>query len=271
METDKQNLYDVVVIGAGQAGLAMGYYLHLQRKNFLMLDGASQVGQSWRDRYDSLRLFTPAEYCNLPGWPLLMPKGHYPTKDQIADYLQQYAQQFQLPIQLEQRVTSFYKAEGAFYIATSTHTFRAKQVVIAAGPFQKPYIPNFVTTPADHVVQLHSAYYRNPGQLPAGKVLVVGAGNSGAQIAVELAKTHEVHLSVRKKPRFSSLRMLGKSVFWWATKTGAIYASPTSRTGRKVMKKTDIVYGKELQQLLKKGQVPLRPEISGFAGATVQF
>ncbi|RNI26152.1 flavin-containing monooxygenase [Rufibacter latericius] len=261
LSPESGNSYDVIVIGAGQAGLAMGYYLHLQRKNFLLLDAAAQVGDSWRARYDSLRLFTPAEYCSLPGWPLLLPKGYYPTKDEIASYLQQYAAQFQLPVKLKQPVVSMSKANGTFQIQTPTQVCQARQVVIATGPFQTPFVPDIAKTLPPEITQLHSSQYRNPSQVPNGNVLVVGAGNSGAQIAVELAQTHEVQVSVKRKPRFSALRMLGQSVFWWATQTGAIYASPSSRVGKKVLQKSDVIYGQDFQKLLKKGEVLLRSEI----------
>ncbi|ALI99461.1 flavin-containing monooxygenase [Rufibacter tibetensis] len=268
---EQQTVYDVIVIGAGQAGLAMGYYLHLQQKNFLLVEAASQLGQSWRNRYDSLRLFTPAEYCQLPGLPLLLPEGYYPTKDEIADYLKQYANHFKLPVALGQKVVQVTKPDDLFYIQTTSQTFQARQVVIATSPFQTPFVPVYLTAPSERMVQLHSSQYRNPAQLSAGKVLVVGAGNSGAQIAVELAKTHEVHLSVKKEPKFSGLRKLGKSVFWWATKTGAIYASPTSLFGKKVLMNNDVIYGRELEKLLQNKQITLRPEITGFHQQEVLF
>ncbi|WP_210466598.1 flavin-containing monooxygenase [Rufibacter roseolus] len=267
----KQEIYDVLVIGAGQAGLALGYYLHQRKKNFLLLDASPRVGDSWRNRYDSLRLFTPAPYCNLPGWPLDLPKDHYPTKDEIAGYLEQYAQRFQLPLALEQKVVALTKASGIFQVQTQKQLFQARQVVIATGPFQTPFVPNYGTNPTDSVLQLHSSQYRNPVQIPAGKVLVVGAGNSGAQLAVELAHTHEVHLSVKKPPRFSSLQLLGRSVFWWATKTGAIYAPPTSVLGKKMLKQAEVIYSRELEMLLQKGEVPLRPEIRAFDQEQVIF
>ncbi|MGV3540929.1 MAG: flavin-containing monooxygenase [Rufibacter sp.] len=263
--------FDVVIIGAGQAGLALGYYLKQQNQHFVILEAAPRVGQSWRNRYDSLTLFTPSEYCQLPGYSLNLPNGHYPTKDQISDYLQDYAAYFGLPVALGQQVISVTKANGLFTSATISKTYQAKNVVVATGPFQAPFIPSFVTVPSEKVVQVHSAQYRNPAQLPAGSVLVVGAGNSGAQIAVELAKTHQVHLSVKKKPRFSGLRRLGKSVFWWGTKTGALYASPSSFLGKKMLWQNDVIYGRELEDLLEKNQIWLRPEIESFAKDTVQF
>ncbi|WP_205501656.1 flavin-containing monooxygenase [Rufibacter psychrotolerans] len=267
----KQETYEVLVIGAGQAGLALGYYLQQQKKNFLLLDASPRVGDSWRNRYDSLRLFTPAPYCNLPGWPLPLPKDYYPTKDEIADYLEQYAQCFQLPLALEQKVNSVTKTSGIFQVQTQKQLFLARQVVIATGPFQRPFVPNYATNPTDSILQLHSYQYHNPAQIPAGKVMVVGAGNSGAQLAVELAQTHEVHLSVKRPPRFYPLQLLGRSVFWWASKTGAIYAPPSSFLGKKMLKQADVVYGRELEVLLQKGEVQLRPEIRAFDQEQVIF
>ncbi|AKQ47403.1 hypothetical protein TH63_00870 [Rufibacter radiotolerans] len=253
-----------MVIGAGQAGLAMGYYLQQQDKRFLLLDKNKAVGQSWAERYRSLRLFTPAAYCHLPGWPLSSPNGTYPTKDQIATYLQEYARHFQLPVLLNQTVSALTKNGGIFQVQTQQQVFQARQVIIATGPFQTPFVPTFSPAPASGILQLHSSAYQEPGQLPPGKVLVVGAGNSGAQITVELSQTHEVNLSVRKPPRFSSLRKLGKSVFWWATKTGAIFAPPHSFLGKKMLRQTDVIYGRELEQALQKKSITLRPELSRF-------
>ncbi|RNI33131.1 hypothetical protein EFA69_01550 [Rufibacter immobilis] len=264
-------LYDAIVVGAGQAGLAMGYYLKQQNQRFLLLEQSLAVGQTWRDRYDSLKLFTPAEYCALPGLPLSLPQGHYPTKDQIADYLHRYAQHFRLPVLLRQKVVSLTREGNLFHLQTTQHHFQARQVIVATGPFQVPFIPTYATAPGKEVVQVHSAQYRNAGQLPAGRVLVVGAGNSGAQIAVELSQTHEVHLSVKKPPRFSPLRKWGKSVFWWATKTGAIYAPPSTFLGRKLLQQNDVIYGHELEQALKKREITLRPLIIGFNQQHVYF
>ncbi|AMM52870.1 hypothetical protein TH61_09350 [Rufibacter sp. DG15C] len=264
-------MYDVLIIGTGQAGLATGYYLKGQGRHFLIVEAAASIGHSWRSRYDSLTLFTPVEYCQLPGLPLRLPTGHYPSKDQIADYLEQYAQHFQLPIAFRQRVTSVSKRDGVFTVKTNNQTFQARQVVIATGPFQKPYIPSYTTSLNPEVVQLHSAHYRSPSQLPIGPVLVVGAGNSGAQIAVELSRTHAVHLSIRKKLTFSSLKKWGKSVFWWGTKTGALFAPPSTFLGKKLYRQQDVIYGRELEKAIAHGEVKVCPEIAGFEGKEVFF
>ncbi|GAA4306009.1 flavin-containing monooxygenase [Nibribacter koreensis] len=264
-------MYDVLVIGAGQAGLATGYYLKEQGKQFLLVEAAATVGYSWRSRYDSLTLFTPAEYCQLPSFSLDLPKNHYPTKDQIADYLEQYARHFQLPISFNQTVTSVSKADGVFIIQTNIQTFQARQVVIATGPFQKPYIPQYSTSLNPQVLQVHSSQYQNPSQLPAGPVLVVGAGNSGAQIAVELSQTHAVHLSIRKKLAFSSLTKWGKSVFWWGTTTGVLFAGPSTFLGKKLYRQQDVIYGRELEKAIDSKQIQVRSEIADIDEQEVLF
>ena len=173
---------DVLVIGAGQAGLAVGWHLREQGiRSFLLLDAGPEVGHVW----DSLRLFTPSEYDGLPGMPFPAPAGTYPTKDQVADYLRGYAAAFELPVRLNTRVTWLTKTGDMFRADTSTGTVTARHVVIATGPFQTPVIPRMARDMAADVAQVHSAHYRDPGRLPDGPVLVVGAGNSGLQIAAE--------------------------------------------------------------------------------------
>lgn len=211
--------FKTVIIGAGQAGLAVGYYLAKQAHNdFIILDGNGRVGDVWRRRWESLRLFTPAEYNNLPGLPFPVPAGHLPLKNEVADYLEAYAQRFDLPVCLNTLVESVTHDGDHYIITTSSRTHKANNVVIAAGAFHTPYIPEFNAALDPNIQQLHSSEYRIPDQLQAGTVLVVGAGNSGVQIATELAETRNVWLSGRDTgviPR----RLLGKDFFWWLTRT----------------------------------------------------
>src|ERR671917_329309 len=179
--------FDTIVVGGGQAGLSAGYYLAEQRTNFVILDAADRVGDAWRRRWDSLRLFTPARYDGLPGMPFPAPGGYYPTKDEMADYLEAYADRFDLPVRTGVRVGSLYKEGGFYLLASNAGRFEACNVVVASGPLQRPRIPAFAANLDQAIFQLHSSTYRNPDQLPAGNVLVVGAGNSGAEISVELA------------------------------------------------------------------------------------
>jgi putative flavoprotein involved in K+ transport len=186
---------DTVVAGGGQAGLAMGYYLSRQHSDFVILDAAARVGDTWRNRWDSLRLFTPAFHSGLPGMPFPAPGRSFPTKDQTADYLEAYADRFQLPVRLGQRVQSLSPHDGGYLLRAGDERYTAKHVVVATGPYHHPHIPSFAAALDPTITQLHSSHYRNPDRLPAGDVLVVGAGNSGAEIAVELAATRRTHLS----------------------------------------------------------------------------
>jgi putative flavoprotein involved in K+ transport len=223
---------DALVIGAGQAGLAVGYHLSRHGLRFLLVDAAPELGHSWRSRWDSLRLFTPAEYSALPGMPFPAAAGTYPGKEQVASYLQAYAVRFDLPVLLNTRVhhvdrspASGSHGGGLFRVTTSQGTLWARQLVVATGPFQRPDVPDVGSGFSPVVAQLHSSAYRNPTDLPpadAGKVLVVGAGNSGLQIALELSRTREVHLAAGTRQKTVPQRPLGRDLFWWLTKTGII-------------------------------------------------
>jgi putative flavoprotein involved in K+ transport len=213
---------DVLVVGAGQAGLAVGHHLARRGLQFLLVDGAPAIGHSWRTRWDSLRLFTPAEYSALPGMAFPAPRGTYPSKDQVADYLEEYAARFELPVMLSTRVDDVTRVDGLFRVGTSQGTLWARQVVVATGPFQQPLIPAPAGGFATSVRQLHSSAYRNPTDLPDGPTLVVGAGNSGLQIALELAETREVHLAVGTRQKAVPQRPLGRDLFWWLTKSGIL-------------------------------------------------
>jgi putative flavoprotein involved in K+ transport len=184
---DSVRRFDTIVVGGGQAGLAVGHYLVKQRRNFVILDAGGRVGDTWRGRWDSLRLFTPARYDGFPGMPFPAPGGYYPTKDEMADYLEAYSDRFDLPVRTGVRVGSLGREEGRYFLVSNAGRFEAENVVVATGPLQRPRIPTFAANLDPSIAQLHSSTYRNPGQLPRGNVLVVGAGNSGAEISVELA------------------------------------------------------------------------------------
>ncbi len=190
---------EVVVIGAGQAGLSVGY--HLARRNvrrFVIVDANARVGDSWRQRWDSLRLFSTAQYDGLDGMPFPAHPRYFPTKDEMADYLESYARHFMLPVQNGVRVDAVSPLGDRYLVSAGDRRFLAREVVVAMASYQKPWVPAFGGQLDPGTVQVHSAEYRNPGQLRPGKVLIVGAGNSGAEIAIELRRAgHEVVMAGR--------------------------------------------------------------------------
>lgn len=207
---------DVIVIGGGQAWLAMGYFLARQGRDFVILDGAERVGDAWRRRWESLTLFTPACYSALPGLAFPGDPERSPGKDEVAAYLEGYAARFRLPVRTGERVTSLRPGPAGWTAGTPAGSYEAAQVVVATGPFQRPAVPALARGLPPGVVHLHSAEYREPAQLPAGEVLVVGAGNSGVQIAEELSATHRVVLAVGERmPRLRSECSAGASSGGW--------------------------------------------------------
>jgi putative flavoprotein involved in K+ transport len=180
--------FPVVVIGAGQAGLSVGYHLARLGLRFVILDAEARVGDVWRRRWDSLRLFTPARYDGLDGMPFPAPPASFPTKDEMADYLEAYAARFHLPVRGGVRVEALFRRGGRYVIRAGALEFEADQVVVAMASYQRPKLPAFAAELAPDIVQLHSSAYKNPAQLRPGATLLVGGGNSGAEIAVELAR-----------------------------------------------------------------------------------
>jgi putative flavoprotein involved in K+ transport len=189
---------ETVIIGGSQAGLSVGHHLARRRRPFLILDANQRVGDAWRRRWDSLRLFTPARYNALSGVPFPAPAHSFPTKDQVADYLESYATRLQLPVRTGVRVDRLSRDDGRFVVAAGDRRWEADNAVVAMSSFQVPRVPPFAADLGPDVVQLHSAGYRNPSQLQAGGVLVVGAGNSGAEIALEVAGRHPTWLAGRE-------------------------------------------------------------------------
>jgi putative flavoprotein involved in K+ transport len=208
--------FDAIVVGGGQAGLAAGYYLARQGRDFVILDAHARVGDSWRRRWDSLRLFTPARYDGLPDMPFPAAPDALPTKDQMADYLEAYAARHHLPVRLSVTVEALAEEAGGYVLHSRERRFEADRVVVATGAFQAPRVPAFSSDLAPGIVQLHSSRYRNLGQLTDGPVLVVGAGNSGAEIAVEVAARHRTWLSGRDTGRLPGLTgPITGPILWW--------------------------------------------------------
>jgi putative flavoprotein involved in K+ transport len=237
--------YEVIIIGGGQAGLAMGQQLARQGRRFVILDAAPRVGHSWRTRWDSLTLFTPARYSSLPGLAVPGDPEHYPRNDEVADYLELYATTFDLPIRLGEAVELLRPLpdSSGFEVLTAGSRYEADQVVVATGPFQRPFIPRIAQTLSPDVAQLHSSAYLRPEQLPTGDVLVVGAGNSGVQIAAEIAPTRRTTLSVGQRlPRLPQ-RAIGRSIFWWLEKSGLMDVTVESRLGSRMSQKDALIGG----------------------------
>lgn len=249
---------DVLVIGAGQAGLGTAYWLQQLAPDLttLVVDEGGRLGQSWEDRWDSLRLFTPRRYSALPG--LTFPPGPspYPTRLEMADYLARYAAQHQLPVQLNTRVDL---VRPGFTVSTPTEVHTARDVVLATGPFQDPFVPAASGQLSEQVHQVHSLHYHRPQDLPAGDVAVVGGGNSAAQIALELSAQRRVTLVAPQPPWYVPARVLGVTSYWWLSVLGILDADAEGRLARRLRRRGDAIFGTELRQPLRQGQIGLRP------------
>jgi putative flavoprotein involved in K+ transport len=263
---------DVLVVGAGQAGLAMAHQLRSTELQFRVVDCHSRVGDSWRQRYDSLVLFTPRSYSALPGLAVAGEPSGYPTKDEIADYLESYAGHFAIPIQLNAEIRSLDQVDGKFRAMTTENLeIEARAVVIASGAFQVPRIPALSAAFSSEVCQLTATSYRNPAQVPAGTVLVAGDGATGRQIALELAATHKVLLATGRSRRVTPERVLGRSVFWWLDHLGVLRASRETRIGQRMMA-GDPFPGRGLAlPRLRKSGVAVVPRLAAGDGKTVRF
>ncbi len=225
---------DVAVVGGGQAGLAIGYFLKQQGRRFTILEASDAPAAAWRARWDSLRLFTPVRYNSLPGRAFPGDADSYPGRDDVVAYLTDYARVFELPVELNSAVQAVRRADGGYRVDLDDRTYEAEQVVIATGPFQVPRVPPIARPLDPGVVQFHSTAYRRPEQVPAGPVLVVGGGNTGFQIAEELAQTHEVHLSIGSPQTPLPQRVAGHDLFRYLEALGVMRATVDSRFGHRL-------------------------------------
>ena len=228
---------ETLIIGGGQAGLVVAYHLKQRHRPFTVVDASERVGDSWRKRWDSLRVFTPARYDGLPGWRFPARSWSYPTKNDVADYLEAYAARFELDVVTGVNVAALAQTQDGFVAVTDQYRYLADNVVVACGGYQFPRIPSFAANLESDIAQLHSSQYRTPAQLADGDVLVVGAGNSGAEIAVEVAAEHRTWLSGRdvgQEPvRAGGLRdRVFTPPFWFALTHVLSVRTPLGRKAR---------------------------------------
>jgi putative flavoprotein involved in K+ transport len=261
--------HEVVVVGGGQAGLAVGYHLARRGTDFTILEAADEPAAAWRARWESLKLFTPARYSGLPGMPFPGDPDRHPTRDEVADYLTAYARHFDLPVELGSRAGSIREASGGYAVELEDRTYEAAQVVVATGPFQVPFTPPLAERLDPRVRQLHSSDYRSPRDVPAGTVLVVGGGNTGFQIADELSESHDVHLSIGSRQTPLPQRILGHDLFWYLESTGLIRKTTGSRIGRR-MAGRDTLIGSTPRSIRRRG-VRLHGRAVEAEGGTVRF
>ncbi|MFG1624753.1 flavin-containing monooxygenase [Kribbella sp. NPDC049227] len=261
---------EVVVVGAGQAGLAIGFLLARHGRRFIILEAADMVGAAWRDRWDSLALFTPRRYDALPGVDFPGDPDGYPTRDEVVSYLKAYAETNKLPVVLNSAVRSLTQIDDGFQLECSSgRSVTADQVVVATGPFQLPFTPALAGELGPEVFQMHSTKYRQPRDVPAGTVLVVGGGNTGFQIATELTATHAVHLSVGSRQTPLPQKIRHRDLFWWLTKTRLLTMTVDSRLGRRLSERETLI-GSSPRQLRRLG-VDLHPRAVSASNNTVNF
>ena len=224
---------ETVIIGGGQAGLSVGYHLAKRDRPFVVLDANERIGDSWRTRWDSLRIFTPARVDGLAGLPFPAPPWSFPTKDEMGDYLETYTERFDLPVRTGANVDGVTRVDNRYVVTYGDRQIEANHVVVATGACRNPWVPAFASELDPSVVQLHSSEYLGPSQLQEGRVLLVGSGNSGAEIGLELSRSHPTwlagkdpgHIPVRHgsipfRFLFRVIRFLGTRVLTMSTPIG---------------------------------------------------
>ena len=235
----------------------------------MILEAGPSVGTAWRERWDSLLLFTPRRYDALPGLAFPGDPDGYPDRDEVIAYLEEYVERFELPIELGSRVRSLTKEDGTFALDLGDRRIKAEQVVVATGPFQAPRVPTFADDLAPDVFQAHSTGYRKPIDLPQGTALVVGGGNTGYQIAKELSATHDVMIAIGSRQTPLPQRLLGRDLFWWLTKLGLLEKTVDSRLGRRARHR-DTLIGSSPREL-RRHSIEMKPRVVGASGRTVSF
>jgi len=262
--------FDVIVVGGGQAGLAMGALLREQGRHFAILEAADEPAAAWRARWDSLRLFTPARYDSLPGRPFPGDPDTYPGRDDVVAYLSAYARDLELPVELGRRVRSLRRRDRGYVVEAGDRSYEAAQVVVATGPFQVPWVPPLAERLDAGVFQIHSADYRAPADLPGGAALVVGGGNTGFQIAEELSRSREVHLAIGSRQLPLPQRILGRDLFRYLVATGLMAKTASSRLGRR-MREREALIGSTPRRARRLHGIRLHPRVTDAEGTEVAF
>ncbi len=266
--TSPDRAYETVIVGGGQAGLATGYFLSQRRANFAILDENARTGDSWRKRWDSLRLFTPSQLDALPGMAYPGDENYFPTKDELANYLEGYANRFNLPIAHGVKVQHLTHADGIFRLEAGATRVTARNVVVATGPYGLPRLPAFASDLDKNITQLHSSAYCNPGQLSGQRILVVGAGNSGAEIALELrAAGRQVWLAGRDVgilPISSpAAQLFGGRTMWWLMRRIMNVNTPMGRKAREQVLHHGHPLGRARREQLAQAGIELVGRVAG--------
>ncbi len=259
---------ETIVIGGGQSGLAVGYHLTRRGRPFVILDANDRIGDSWRKRWDSLRVFTPARINGLPGMPFSAPSSSFPTKDEVADYLAAYAARFKLPVRTGVRVDGLSRVGDRFVVTSGDRRFEADNVVVGTGWFHNPRVPVFARELDSAIMQMHSSEYRNPSQLREGGTLIVGAGNSGAEIALEVSRGHPTWLSGRDtghepvRPGSGPDRLV-TALMWFAAMHVLTVKTPIGRKVQRMFRSRGIPLGRVRRKDVTAAGVELVPRTAG--------
>lgn len=256
--------YNTIIIGGGQAGLSVARYLKEKGIDYIVLDKEKEIGASWKNRYDSLVLDSFAKYSKLENFPFQGNQKRQPTKDEVAEYLKSFAEFYDIKPVFDTEVYSIEKEGDDFIIKTNKDTYKSKSVVITTGPFNTPYIPEYAYFISTEIYQLHAKNYKNSSEIPAGKILVVGGGNSGSEIAKELVENNrDIIFSFKGK-----LKSIPSSEFsqWIAYRLGIAHIPQKSILGKIVRWYTKgKAVGMDVGMLLKNDRLTCTGEIIDIA------